>query len=365
MNKLLLVANLSSTLLNTNNLNLFKSDEYFFENEELVVLGNLDNINYDEYLSKNKEVLIYDVKDRILNGYSFVYKNPNFSDKVYFYKSSTAEKDKELSEISTYYNSLQKDFANINVPKRATASSYNDNLKVFSRFRSYSIRENKAPYGYFDYDIGVYILELNNTSSLYFIKLNHSFVCGQMAKKIGGTNYENYIHRGYNQISLRVFQREFEYNYDDIFYGGIPVFQDYYPVSQPKEVTITSSYTSGLTIGFSSMLGFSLSEGLSKSLGLNLGGSFALTYSKSYTTTNPYLVSQKGNKDNEVVWRYEYVYNTDETNNQEVGYFFEMNNYQNKQDVKYLFGFEISSEMSLYKRFFNYKTINARNLFLW
>lgn len=152
-----------------------------------------------------------------------------------------------------------------------------------------------------------------------------TFTPGKMASDNNSEGYGNWYNSG-GYVHLKASRAAKEVGYNQYRYGGTPVFKDAYPVNKPGQITITSTYSAGLELGYSFTNGFSL-DNITYEENTNLGLNIGYSYSKSYTNTEPALSAQKNAEDTEKFeWKYTYNTPRNETHHLYMGYLFEMNN---------------------------------------
>ena len=255
-------------------------------------------------------------------------------------------------------NSYSQDYVNI--------LSFNDaQSNTFESFPNYSgiLRYNQKPYGYFVINYNVSKFRVNEISSLWLINSSASFTPGYIAVRNNESGYEKYKNgKGYLHVEATQPKHEISQSYT--YPGGKPYFKDAYPVNQPGKVTITSSFSTGLTLGYSFENGFS-TDGSSKSHEINVGLNLGYSYSKSFTHQNPRMSSQNSPTiNNEYQWSYRYAetHGAIETNHIKTGYIYEQNNsgpdhYLDENDIS----FKYEMDMDVHKQFtlfHNTKNVN-------
>ena len=314
---------------------IFKINEeknYYNEYGNYVVNGNYSNYSIDKLRSevsiKDKVYIFYDLnlfdneesKYEIMNNNAVIYYYINDLPNVDTFKSKTTNIDNLKIEIEEYIN---EKILKINNNSRSS-SNYNSNDSLFTSIYSGSFREYGKPYGYID---GDYVVKKyrKNISSLYLIESHIAFTPGKTAIDLNATGYENYLNsNGY--IKLKATQAQDDVGYNQVRYGGIPVFKDAYPVSDVRKVEINSSYSVDVNFGYSFSNGFSLdnitlSETQSTGLNIHYG------YSKNYIQNEPTLEATKDPEDTQkYAWKYEYSELQNSVTHLSTGYFFEVNN---------------------------------------
>ncbi len=237
-------------------------------------------------------------------------------------------------EVIQFYLDKTKDLE-LNVDTRSES--------LFDLLYTGSFREMKVPYGYIDVFYNVKKYRTNDVSSLYILETNISFVPGKIAKLNGDNRFNNWNNlSGYLHVEAK--QSENEIGPDTIRRGGVPKYKDAYPVNVPGVITISSTYSIGVNLGYSFTNGFSL-DNITAENTTNLGLNIGYSYNKSYTKAEPSLSTQNGsNNINQYQWYYEYVDKKCETNHINTGYVFEMNNYNHdllEGDVSLLFNYKM------------------------
>lgn len=200
-----------------------------------------------------------------------------------------------------------------------------DNNPLFSEIYNGSFREMKKPYGYIDCDYDVKKFRANEVSSLYVIESNFAFTPGLVAKNNGSQGFDGWYNKaGY--IHSKAVQATNDVGYNQVRHGGTPIFKDAYPVNNPGTISITSSYSIGLNLGYSFKNGFSV-DNVSSETQRDVGVNTTYGYSKTYSTSEPALSTQKNAYDPQIYeWLYTYSSPRIETNHLKTGYLFEMNN---------------------------------------
>ncbi len=306
------------------NFEIVEAHDYYFENNQLIVLGNRNDISSLEvkyYLDTGKTLFIYDyyLDDNIFDNNAstasavlYVLKNVDILDEYF------DDFDNFKSQVLSFFeekSDLQNDhFTLFNTP-------------VFSTLYTGTFRYVEKPYGYIDVDFTVEKYRSNNVSSLYLVTTHASFSPGSIANKNSDTtydakweNYAGYLHVGSYRAFLEFYPGEGRK-------GGTPIYKDAFPINQPGVVTIGSTYTAGINLGYSFTNGFSLTD-VSTEYGGNIGVNIERSYSKSFTYPEPSLSAQQSSVDTNVFqWNYQYVDRRNETNHLTTGYIFEMNNY--------------------------------------
>lgn len=332
--------NLNSTSKFLDNLFL-KEENFYYENKSLIVRGNIDNLDSSSYLQEkpNKNLLIFDCNSKIDNEYcGFFYDFK--SDKTFYLETNSTDLSNLRDDLKTFYlESINKEKIN------EIGLTSIDNETLFKEIRSSTISKVAKPYGRMAFTYSLKEYEYNTISSLYLLEVKQQFICGYNCTKNDEKGFDYYFN--YDQyVHIGAYQSEAQMGYDDILKSGIPKFKDAYPNSEPGNVTITSSYQSGVTFGFSLKGGFAR-----KKITGEAGGSYEKNieeeYSKTYTLTCPRLTSQISQDLIEYQWNYYYNDEVDYvTNTQYLGYMFECNRYQNGIDTHNKFDIRISAKAS-------------------
>ena len=303
------------------------------EEGNLIINGNYSSFDYDELKEitsdPEKICIFYDVNlaDNTNDTYNVttnnavVYYYQNGVPFMHSYKSNSDDVVTLKRNIETFVNE-KISLAAVSI---ATYNTRSVDTSIFTDLYSGSFRTEEAPYGYIDCDYVVKKYQANTVSSLYIIESHMYFTPGAVAKANGSSAYSStwknksgYMHLGASQAMAEV-----GYDYR---YGGTPVFKDAYPVNQPGTLSISSTYSAGINLGYSFTNGFNL-DGLYVEGSDTIGANIAYSYSKTYTNQEPALSAQK-NADDPQIFEWSYTYNTErsETNHLFTGYMFEMNN---------------------------------------
>ncbi len=311
---------------------LYQNNEIYYR--DLEIYGNYNDFKKDdlkEILSnKDKTYIFYDldITDNLGNLeilknhvviYYFINDIPYIST---LYSETTNIKELTL-EIVKFINKTLIEINNNKTNMISLSNSTNNDL--FSTLYSGSFEYVKKPYGYITCTYNVKKYRANDVSSLYLIESRMEFTPGSVAISNNNTGYENWkIDYGY--VHLKALTAEDDMGYNQIRYGGTPVYKDSYPVNTPGQITISSSYSAGINLGYSFTNGFSL-DNFTIEENTNFGLNINYSYSKSYTNTEPRLSTQHspGNF-NTYEWTYFYDTPKNETFNLTFGYLFEMNN---------------------------------------
>ena len=291
------------------------------------------NGNYTSFeISKLKEMtadqetvcIFYDINTsnngnknyEIMTNNAVVYFYQNGIPTIHKYKSSSTDINIKKREIEQFVN--EKITLASNTARVAETNS-------FTALYSGSFRKDEKPYGYIDCDYVVKKNRVNDISSLYLIESHLYFTPGKVAKANDSDGYDNwYNDSGYMHIVASQAMAETGYDYR---YGGTPVFKDAYPVNMPSKISITSSFSAGLDLGFSFTNGYSSDNTSYIEAGIEMGANISYSYEKRYVMQEPALSAQKNASDNQKFeWSYQYNDPKAETNHLFTGYMFEMNN---------------------------------------
>lgn len=284
-------------------------------------------INLDEGESFDKETYLKENPDKYVIEYSK--NNGTFS--IFNILDQSLNENTIFINNEDDFEAESKSYFEIVKSKIRLSSIESDYMNIIS---SKSFRVYKKPYGYIDIDLDLLKYKFTKTTSLYILDTHASYVCGKMAKLNGDSSYEEYVKNiNYlDYLKIGVYQCVDEVGYEELRYGGTPILKDYYPLNKPSTVTISSTYSIGLNFGKSTTIGF---EGEVLNASEEYSGQVELmaSYSKTYTTTNPALSSQKDSEDTKKI-QWSYIYNTQTylTNHVQCGYIFEMNNLTNGQN---------------------------------
>lgn len=225
-----------------------------------------DNLNDNHEILRNNAVIYY-YKD----GIPFVNS----------YTTNATDTESIISDINDYVNEVLYEMEEAELLPIQThyltygiATTGNETFEVLY---SGSFRKEHKPYGYVDCDYVVRKYRANNISSLYLVESQISFTPGKTAYELGNTDYGSAWLNKSGYIKIKAERAEHEVGYDQIRYGGTPVYKD--------------------------------------------------AYSKTYQNTEPALSAQKDPSDiDKYTWLYTYSDPRNETNNLNLGYLFEMNN---------------------------------------
>lgn len=303
-----------------------KNDDFYYEDQEMIVVGNNYTLN-QKCLSdltsnlENRVLLVYFTDlDRAPNDF-YIYDNHATIYRINqgllirsTYVSKSINKDELINEIADYF--LEKHTSPIENYTLNSAS-------LFNIIQYEDGRIDGKPYGYIDYTVTLRQYNASTNSSLYIVETNVSFTPGYVALNNGSKGFDKYKNSsGYVHVLAKPVIEIDEDLVPRI--GGTPVLKDYYPINQPGTVTIGSSFTFGLNLGYSFKNGFSEEDTTHE---VNMGANIAYSYSKSYTNPEPALTTQRdADNFNKYQWFYSYTSFKTETNHLYTGYMFEMNN---------------------------------------
>lgn len=331
------------TIAKEENFEIVETHDYYFENNQLIVLGNRSNISTQEvksHLETGKSLFVYDyyLDDNIFDN------NASTSSAVLYISKNVDILDEHFEHFADFRLSVSIFFE-----EKFSIPSTNLTIlstSIFSPLYTDSFRYVQKPYGYIDVSFTVEKYRSNDVSSLYLVTTQSSFSPGSVAYTNGDTtydakwqNYAGYLHVGSYRSFLEFYPGEERK-------GGTPVYKDAFPINQPGVVTIGSTYTVGINLGYSFTNGFSLTD-ISTEYGGNIGVNIERSYSKSFTYPEPAFSAQLSSVDTNIFqWNYQYVNRRNETNHLTTGYLFEMNNYNHdflESDV----GISFSTQMTL------------------
>lgn len=321
-----------------------ETPNYQYQDDVFIVYGNYTNFNplkLKEILSdKTKICIFYDLNlfnntnsnHEILRNNIVVYYYKDDIPSVNSFKSSTRDIVLLIDEISNFLNEKIEHIRNLNttnlIPSAAYAeSSSNSDTPIFKEVYNGSFRETGKPYGYIDCNYSVKKYRANNVSSLYLLESQIAFTPGKIASTLNGSGYESKWQNSGGYVKVHALRAQYEVGYNQTRYGGTPVFKDAYPVNSPGQISIASTYNVGINLGYSFKNGFSL-DNISIESNQSIGLNISYGYSKTYTNVEPALSAQKDPNDLQTyTWVYSYASARNETNNMNIGYMFEMNNY--------------------------------------
>lgn len=329
---------------NLDSLTKLELDEILKDTSKFYVFYNLNNLykeNQKLDIFKNNCVIYY-YKNNVLNTSSLI--------------SNGKNNDEIIFDINEFIIENYSKFNKKNI-RKATSNS----TALFNNLYTGSFRNINKPYGYFDCDYTVLKYRANNVSSLYLINAHAYFTPGYIANRLGDTKYNSDEYNKSGYIKIKPSRAINEVGYNQIRYGGTPVYKDAFPVNNPGTVTITSSYSLGLILGYSLSAGFSLTNievGDEQSYETSIG----LSYSKAYTNSEPRLSAQKDVSDSmKFSWFYSYATRVGgkETNHLNVGYLFEMNNSNHnlsEGDLAFTIDYQFTTTHSSFSdsKYFNY-----------
>lgn len=323
-----------------NSFNINSHNNYHISNDKYVVYGNYVDfdINFLHSLTHDdsKICVFYDLdltdnisdKYEIFRNNAVVYYYKNGIPNICTYKSNATDTSELINDISAYVNEIIKKIQELQLSARTIETD----TQFFDILYESTFTEERKPYGLIKGDYIVRKYRANDVSSLYLVESDIMYIPGGMGADTGSTSYGNwYNSNGY--IKIKAECAEFDVGYDQIRYGGKPIFKDAYPINSPNQVVITSTYTEDLQLGYSFVNGFSLYD-VSSQVGSSFGSEIVYSYNKAYTTTEPAMIAQYDMDDHEndnygaakYVWTYKYSSPKIETNHLSVGYIFEMNN---------------------------------------
>ncbi len=354
------------------NFNAENIANYHIEEDNIVIYGNYTEFDssllYSLTHNKNKICIFYDIDltDNVSSSHEVMCNNAT----IYYYKddvphihsyiSNSTEIQELIQDINSYVNEILSEINNES--ERTDISSafsqysmYTTGNESFEEIHSGSFRKEEKPYGYIDCNYSVKKYRANDVSSLYIVESHFYFTPGKMAMNLGDNSFDNWLNSsGYAKIKTSIASNEVGYN--QVRYGGTPVFKDAYPVNNPGVITIGSSYSQGNTLGYSYTNGFSLDNASFES-GSSTSQNTTYGYNKAYQYPEPALSAQKDPMDVEkFTWLYTYVTPRNETNHLLVGYMYEMNNNGHdllEGDVAITFEYEMTVYNDNWWAFFN------------
>ncbi len=318
-------------------------ENYHIEENGYTIYGNYVDFDSDLLYSlihdDSKICIFYDLdltdnindNHEILRNNAVVYYHKDGIPFVNSYTTNATDTESIICDINNYVNEvLSKIEGEIELlPIQTQYLTYGiatTGNETFEVLYSGSFRKEHKPHGYVDCDYVVRKYRANDISSLYLVESQISFTPGKTAYELGNTDYGSGWLNKSGYIKIKAERAEHEVGYDQIRYGGTPVYKDAYPVNTPGVVSISSSYNSGANLGYSNTNGFSLYD-ISIESGNNGSASIEYAYSKTYQNTEPALSAQKDPSDvDKYTWLYTYSDPRNETNNLNLGYLFEMNN---------------------------------------
>ena len=310
-------------------------------NNDVVIIEKSNDVSSIDQLKSynpNKNIFFFDYDKKIDDQYAAVYFD-KVSNSLSFLETESTNKDEITKEFFEFFNENVKNKNKNNLIKAKSSNSYfvTKDLKF---------TKNVKPYGRFFYDFKSSVYQFSDVASLIYVELKQQFVCGAMITLNGESGYGDYYNCGGYTHALAS-QNVSDVGYNKLRYGGVPIIKDAFPVSEPCSVTINSTYQTSTTTGVSAEIGLSTEKGL------EIGGSASrsyttlISYSKSYTDTEPSLSTQYGSRNNEFQWTYGYTKSETKTNYMKLGYLFELNNYQDGSYVGNVFNFLIEGRMSV------------------
>lgn len=312
----------------------YHKEETIAENN-IVIYGNYTDFDsellYSLTHSKDQICIFYDLDltDNIISSHEImcnnvvIYYYKNDVSHTHSYISNSTEISELVNDINSYTNEILSKINHKN--DRANISSYTSGNESFVEIHSGSFRKEEKPYGYIDGNYSVKKYRASDVSSLYIVETHFYFTPGKIANDLGDSSYANWFNSsGYAKVKATNASNEVGYN--QVRYGGTPVFKDAYPINNPGVITISSSYSQGNTIGYSYTNGFSL-DNVNVGSGGNTSQNTTYVYNKAYQGSEPALSAQKDPVDLEkFTWLFTYSTPKNETNHLLTGYMFEMNN---------------------------------------
>lgn len=316
--------------------------EEIVEENNIVIYGNYTDFDssllYSLTHSKDKICIFYDLDltDNLSNSHEIMCNNAV----IYYYKddvphihsyiSNSAEAQELIEDINSYVNEVlleindESDRSDISTAF-SQYSMYTSGDESFITIHSGSFRKEEKPYGYIEGNYFVKKYRASDVSSLYIVETHFYFTPGKIANDLGNKSFEDWFN-GSGYAKVKPSRASNEVGYNQVRYGGTPVFKDAYPINNPGIITISSSYGKGNTLGYSYTNGFSL-DNVNVGSGGNTSQNTTYEYSKSYQGTESALSAQKDPADVEkFTWLFTYDTPRNETHHLLTGYMFEMNN---------------------------------------
>lgn len=285
--------------------------DYHAEEEGRVIYGNYSDFDssllYTLVHDESKICIFYDLdlsdnlndSHEIMRNNAVVYYYKNNIPYVHSYRSNATEVQSLINDINNYVNEVLSEMddedVSISTPKNfLKLSPYTTGTEDFEVLYAGSFREDEKPYGYIHCDYVVRKYGANDVNSLYLVESNISFTPGKIANGLGDTDYADwYNSSGY--IKIKAMRASNQVDYNQVGYGGTPVFKDAYHVNIPGTVSNNPS--------------------------------ISYAYSKNYQIQEPALSAQKDPSDvDKYTWLYTYSDPRNEANHLQFGYMFEMNN---------------------------------------
>lgn len=330
---------LTSSILNYNvdfnDLKLNNNDNYQYEDDNIKIIGNNElDLNLFDYKNLDKDFLYFNVNS--LNELKSIYYN-NFTKETNYLYSTSTNQNIIIKEINYFYKENNE---------KISLYSNEEDEKIHNTSIAGTIKYIAKPYGKINLNYSLKRYDSNKNTSLYFFDLNSEFTPGFDIKKSGENEYEDY-YINFANINIQAFQLEIDTDYNERWSGGKPIFKDSYPVSGPKNVSITSSYSRTYVFGLSSMFGFKESQYTSSNT-YSYSTTITYGYSKTYNETEPILSTHNGSKDNDYHWNFYYDSPSRFSFTERLGYIFEMNDYNDdNENVKNRVFIKISRTMEL------------------
>ncbi len=332
----------------------------FLDFGEILIYGNYKNFNVMELKqmlkNPNKIFIFYDlflddnenINLEILKNHAVIYYYKNNTPYVSTLQSSSTSTQMLKEEITSFIRDKVK---NILEDKTKMQVSTHTSNETFLPLYSGDFRKINKPYGYIDGIYNVKKYRANDISSLYLVETHVSFTPGSQATSNGSSGYGKwYNYNGY--VHLKAEPAQNDVGYGQTRYGGIPIFKDAYPVNQPGQISISSTYNIGFNFGYSFKNGFSL-DNISSEKDYTAGLNISYSYNKTYTTSEPALSAQRNAEDDQTYeWRYSYKDPRNETHHLYIGYMFEMNNkghqlFEGDSAIRYNFKMTVNDDAPL------------------
>ncbi len=311
------------------------------ENDNIYVSNNSNNYSLDDIknLNNSKDIFIYDINKKISDEYCAIYYKRN-NDAYYFLETTSLNLSSIKDEIKEFYNEKLLELNKVSI----TNNSYSN----FKDLHKYHFTKNFKPYGRIVYDYKSYHYDFCKESSLIYVKLTQEFICGSLLNKNDESGYGNYKNYG-GYTHMKAIQNVSDYGYNEIRKGGKPVIKDYFPLSKPSASIITTTYGEKDSHGGEVTIGYSTNNGFEAEIGGKKESEVSISYSKSYSDDEPSLSTQHGETENEFQWTYLYSSPQEKTNLMNLGYIFELNNYEDGNNVALIHDFLIQGKMVVVK----------------
>lgn len=331
-----------TSISNYDNSSFLKTEDFYYENSNLIVRGNINNLDSSTYINDNlnKDLLVFDVNSKIDEEY-FAYFYNHETNETFYLETNSYDFNNLEDDLKTFYSESNKVLNNFNRLSLESTSA------PFKTLYSRTVTSVEKPFGRMSFNYKLNEYEYSSITSLYLLEVKHWFTSGMNCKINNEVGYDNY--KNFDQyVHLHALQSQTDMRYDDIVRSGVPEYKDAYPVSAPSVLTITSTYQESVTFGVSFKNGFSLTN-VSLEADSTLGASIGYSYSKGYTYSEPRISSQPGETFSEYQWNYIYSSPDYITNYNTLGYMFECNRYQDGNDVHGRFDLRLDAQAAFKK----------------